>query len=122
MFKLKNITLNELESEGIIIGLFEDQKQNQAHYLHVNDMLDEHLYELVKNGDIKYSYGSVSKVHTFGKMNVKRIYFVGLGKKNELTVNKFRKALGKTFKQVSKDGIEHAHLQLESVLPTDYTR
>lgn len=121
MFKLKDVPLNELESKGIIIGLFEDQKQNQAHYLHVNDMLDQHLDELVKSGDVSYSYGSVSKVHTFGKMTVKRIYFVGLGKKDELSVNKFRKALGKAFKQVSKDNIDSVALQLESVLPENNT-
>ncbi|MGM8216772.1 leucyl aminopeptidase [Bacillaceae bacterium W0354] len=119
MFQLENEQLNNHDSEGIIIGLFEDQKQNQAHYVQVNDLLEEHLDDLVKSGDVSYSYGTVSKVHTFGKIKAKRLYFVGLGKKDDLTVAKFRKAMGKTFKQVSKDGLEKVSVQLGSVIPNE---
>lgn len=116
MFLIKNESFLNHEAEVMIVGLFEDQKQNQLHYVQLNENLNDYLDELVKSEEIKYTYGSISKIHTFGKLNVKRLYFVGLGKKDELTVSKFRKAIGKVFKQVSKDQFEKASLVLESVV------
>ncbi|MBK5518448.1 M17 family peptidase N-terminal domain-containing protein [Pseudomonas sp. TH10] len=45
---------------------------------------------------------SVVKIHTLGKLGVKRLIFVGLGKDKELTLETLREALGKSCKTIAK--------------------
>ncbi|TFB24239.1 leucyl aminopeptidase [Filobacillus milosensis] len=115
MFKAVNQTVTQAETEAMVVGIYEENKEEQTIYQTLNESFDYQMDDLVKSGDISNSYGAVSKVHTLGKINAKRIYFIGLGKKDELDVNRFRKAMGKVLKQVNKDQIEAATLSTESL-------
>ena len=59
---------------------------------------DGQLTELVKAGDISAKFKNISKVHSFGKIAAKRIWFVGLGKEKDFTFEKLSEAFGKAFK------------------------
>ncbi|GEL77898.1 leucyl aminopeptidase [Tenuibacillus multivorans] len=118
MFNTVNDAVKNAHTEALVIGLFEENKVGQAVYQQLNDALDGQLDDLVKSEDVTNSYGTVSKVHTLGKIGAKRIYFVGLGKKDELDVSRFRKAMGKVFKRINRDGNNKASLAMES-LTTD---
>ncbi|WP_027964358.1 leucyl aminopeptidase [Halalkalibacillus halophilus] len=115
MFKVSNETVEKHETEALIVGLFEKNKQDQLEYQSLNEAFQSELDTLVESGDISNAYGKVSKVHTFGKVPAKRIYFIGLGKEDDLTTNKTRNAFGKLFKKLSEDQISQACISLPSI-------
>lgn len=115
MFNIINDQVQKINSEALVIGLFEENREAQTVYQQLNQSFDGLLDELVKQRDIRNSYGQVSMVHTLGNIMAKRVYFVGLGKKEELDVHRFRLAIGKVFKQINKDGVSQAAVALESL-------
>ncbi|WP_188206576.1 leucyl aminopeptidase [Alkalibacillus aidingensis] len=116
MFNLLNKKVTEHQTEALIVGLFEENKEGQSEYQQLNDSLNGQLDDLVKSGDISNQFGKISKVHTLGSIPAKRLYLIGLGKRSELTVGSFRKKIGPLFKQLSKDGINNASLALDSLI------
>lgn len=114
MVNVINNQVTNVETEALLVGLYEESKEEQQVYQSLNEVLGGQLDELVKQGDIHNAYGKVSKVHTFGNADAKRLYFVGLGKKDELDVSRFRKVMGKAFKQVNSDQLTGATVALES--------
>lgn len=86
--------------EAIVIGIFDENKQLNGLLNEVNDLLDGQVLNLLKEGDIATKKKTVTKIHTLGKIASKRIYFVGLGKKSELTIESLREAFGSVFKAV----------------------
>ncbi|WP_044748541.1 leucyl aminopeptidase [Bacillus alveayuensis] len=96
---LNRLDLNYLH-EALVIGLFEKNKQLDGLAREMNELLDGQLMTLLKEGDISAKKKAVTKVHTLGKINVKRLYFVGLGKEENLTFEVLREAFGKLFKTV----------------------
>ena len=69
---------------------------------------------MVKSGDISAKLKSISKVHSFGKIGAKRIWFVGLGKEKDLTFDKLKEAFGRLFKEVQKSKLEETAVYLDS--------
>ncbi|WP_342042568.1 leucyl aminopeptidase [Bacillus sp. OTU2372] len=86
--------------EGWVVGLFERPEKFTGVLAGLDEKFDGQLTELVKSGDLSAKLKSITKVHTFGKIGAKRIYFVGLGKEKDLSFDKLRVAFGKIFKQL----------------------
>ncbi|WP_017186778.1 leucyl aminopeptidase [Alkalibacillus haloalkaliphilus] len=124
MFKVINENLENHQTDALIIGLFEENKESQSYYQLLNGKFNGHLDELVQSGDISNKEGSVSKVHTLGLIEAKRLYFVGLGKRDAKTVHTVRNTFGKVFKQLAESGVAQASIQLNSIVSeegqTDY--
>ncbi|WP_028783571.1 leucyl aminopeptidase [Thalassobacillus devorans] len=112
MFSIRK-TLWE-EDEALVVGLFHENKNQQQIYQMLNDKFDEKLDTYVKSNDISNHYKAVSKILTYGKVPAKRIYFLGLGKKKELTNLTLKKAFGKLFQQLQKDGLTQAAIAFDS--------
>ncbi|MCM3724984.1 leucyl aminopeptidase [Neobacillus cucumis] len=86
--------------EGLVVGIFERPEKFAGLLAGLDEKFDGQLTELVKSGDLSAKLKSITKVHTFGKIGAKRIYFVGLGKEKDLSFDKLRAAFGKVFKQL----------------------
>lgn len=84
--------------EALVVGLFDKQPPFNGMVAEWNEKLNGQLLELFKEGDLSAKKKHVSKVHTLGQTNVKRLYFVGLGKESELTFDALREVFGKLFK------------------------
>lgn len=98
MFTVKNELNFDHHEECLLIGVFEKPVKLEGIGLTADQLLDGQLTELVKDGEISAKQKSVSKIHTLGKVGVKRLIFVGLGKEKELTFEALREAFGKAFK------------------------
>ncbi|MET3683640.1 leucyl aminopeptidase [Alkalibacillus flavidus] len=115
MFNTTNQAITNHDTEALIIGLYEAPKETQTVYETLNDTWNGQLDELVKSGDLSHQYGNISKLHTLGQMPAQRLYVVGLGNRNDLTVHGARQAFGKLFKQLAEDHVHHASLALASL-------
>ncbi|RPF50310.1 leucyl aminopeptidase [Aquisalibacillus elongatus] len=115
MVNISTENILEVQSEALLVGLYEENKDEQPIYQQLNEAFNEQLDDLVKNLDVQNNYGSISKVHSLGNIGAKRVYFVGLGKKDELDVHQFRNVMGKAFKKINTDQVKEVTVALESL-------
>jgi leucyl aminopeptidase len=138
MFEVKNEMDFSAAHEGLIIGLFDKPEKFSGILEKLDEKFDGQLTELVKAGDISAKLKNISKVHSFGKIAAKRIWFVGLGKEKEFNFERLSEALGKAYKALkgnkqkecgvlldsfitdSVDGLEAAHAVTESYALASY--
>lgn len=53
MVNVINQEVTQVEAEALVVGLYEENKENQDVYQSLNDELNHHLDELVKQDDVK---------------------------------------------------------------------
>lgn len=116
MFQVKTEIDLSAVHEGMVIGLFDRQEKFSGPMAKLDDLFDGQLTELVKSGDLSAKLKRISKVHTFGKIGAKRIWFVGLGKEKEFSFDKLRESFGKIFKEVNTSRQEEAAVYLNSFI------
>jgi len=102
--------------ECLIIGLFDQPLKFAGSLAVVDEAFTGELTELVKSGDISARESRISKIHTFGRLAAKRLYFVGLGKEKELSFERLREAFGSVFKTIKGDKREEAAVYLDSFI------
>ncbi|UCZ51519.1 leucyl aminopeptidase [Bacillus shivajii] len=112
MYIFKQDSFTKFETEALLFGVFME-KEGASRAL--DEAFEGELQFLYESGDLSHERGQIMKLHTFGKVSAKRIYFVGLGKQEELTKDGLRKAFGKAFKQLANDQVEHATLAVDSL-------
>ncbi|MDQ0219636.1 leucyl aminopeptidase [Peribacillus cavernae] len=110
---LKNINLDE-KHECLLMGVFEKPVKLEGASKAADDKLAGQLTELVKEGEISSKRKTISKVHTLGRLGVKRLIFVGLGKEKELTFETLREAFGKAFKSLKDSKLTAVALGLDT--------
>ncbi|WP_174728282.1 leucyl aminopeptidase [Mesobacillus harenae] len=108
-----NFNLNS-KHEVLIIGLFNKTAGFDGYLEEADGLLDGYLLELVKSGDMSVKPKAISKLHTFGKLGAKRLYFVGLGKEKELTFEVLREAMGRAIKTVNSEKAAEAAVLLDT--------
>ncbi|MCH1625519.1 leucyl aminopeptidase [Fredinandcohnia quinoae] len=119
MFTVKNEVDVKQAHEALIVGLFSKTQKVTGFTSELDSLLDGQVTELLKDGDISAKYKSISKVHTLGKSATKRIFFIGLGKEEELTFESLREALGKAVKTASNGKVESLAITLDSFITDD---
>ncbi|HYK72279.1 MAG TPA: leucyl aminopeptidase [Pseudoneobacillus sp.] len=102
------------EQESLIIGLFDRPAKFDGYLAELDQLLDGHLTELVKSGDISAKKKAVSKVHTFGKIGPKRLFFVGLGKEAGFGFELLKEAFGKVFQNIQQQKLQETSILLDS--------
>jgi leucyl aminopeptidase len=114
MFIVKNDFSVKEAKDTLVVGLFEKTTSFGGILKEVNDTLDDVLSLLIKEGDVSSKRGVISKIHTLGKIEAKRIFFVGLGKQEEYNFEHARSSFGKLFKKVKQAKLEQVEIALDS--------
>ncbi|WP_071393691.1 leucyl aminopeptidase [Bacillus tuaregi] len=100
----------------LIIGLFDQPVKFTGSLSAVDEAFSGELTELVKSGDISARESKIAKIHTFGRLAAKHLYFVGLGKEKEYSFERLREAFGTAFKSIQSDKREEAAIYLDSFI------
>ncbi|MEH7179028.1 leucyl aminopeptidase [Neobacillus vireti] len=116
MFDVKNKVDFSTAHEGVIIGLFDKHEKFGGSLAKLDEIFEGQLTELVKAGDISAKFKNISKVHSFGKIGAKRIWFVGLGKEKDFSFEKLSEALGKVFKAVKASKLRETAILLDTFI------
>ncbi|MGG0409641.1 leucyl aminopeptidase [Peribacillus simplex] len=114
MFLVKDSLNIDLIDECLILGVFDRPVKFTGIGKEADERLDGQLTELVKAGEISSKRKAVVKIHTLGKLSVKRLIFVGLGKENELSFETLREALGKARKTIIESKITTLSIALDT--------
>lgn len=94
-------------STALVYGVFDNEQA-----IKINDKIDAMLQELDQDKLIDKKLGAVNKIYTFGKIENKLIYLIGLGKETEYTIN----SLEKVAKEIAKKTGEKITLFVESFI------
>ena len=105
---VKKGKLTETKSQAIILTLFEDSKKMTGVALEIDKKSDGLISELIGNGDFEAKPSQVSVIYTRGALPAKRIALVGLGKHNELNLEKIRAAFAKVMQHLRNLNIKEA--------------
>ncbi|WP_099361739.1 leucyl aminopeptidase [Fredinandcohnia onubensis] len=114
MFNVKDEAQVIEAHEALLIGLFLKNQKTTGLTKELDLLLDGQITELLKEGDIRAEQNTVSKVHTLGKAPIKRVYFLGLGKEENQTLESLREAFGKAVKKISEAKVESFAVGLDS--------
>lgn len=109
MFQVQNKLASH---EAVIVALFEEETSRFVKEL--DKAFAGQLQVLLEEKELSAKKKVISKVHSLGKTNVKRYYFVGLGKKDTCTTETLRASLSKVFKTLQVAKVNEAALLLDS--------
>lgn len=116
MFSVQNkIDLTE-STECLFIGIFDEPIKLQGIGLLADEKMGGQLTELIKAGEISAKKKSISIIHTLGMLGVKKIIFIGLGKKKGLTFEGLREAFGKGSKTVQNSRATSLSIALDTFI------
>lgn len=105
LMKLKNIiTDDEGAYDELIIGLYESTSTNQL-VEKIDQQLGGKLKSLLKH-EHTGSFKDIITIHTFDKTNAKKLYFLELGKKEELTFERLREGVAYATRTINTTGGE----------------
>ncbi|KYC67522.1 M17 family peptidase N-terminal domain-containing protein [Heyndrickxia coagulans] len=102
MFELGKGDPLECREDCLVIGLQQVPKKFGGLLGGLDNRFGGALTELVKSGDLSARAGSLSVIHTLGKLPVKRLLFIGLGNPKELRKDHLKRMFGKAVKHIRK--------------------
>ncbi|RGR87717.1 M17 family peptidase N-terminal domain-containing protein [Heyndrickxia coagulans] len=102
MFELGKGDPLECREDCLVIGLQQVPKKFGGLLGGLDNRFGGALTELVKSGDLSARAGSLSVIHTLGKLPVKRLLFIGLGNPKELRKEHLKRMFGKAVKHIRK--------------------
>jgi leucyl aminopeptidase len=114
MFNVHNqLELNE-KHETLVIGLYQQNSKLSGLAAELDNQLDGQITELMKAGDLSTKRKLITKVHTLGRLTIKRIYFVGLGKEKDIKFDSIREVFGTLFKAIQDTKIQDVTIALDT--------
>ncbi|WAA09963.1 leucyl aminopeptidase [Fervidibacillus albus] len=114
MFHIEKAVNVKNQEEYFVIGVFQEGEKLGDWLSQVDESFRSQLKELVKCGDVSGKRKAVSIIHTLGWIGPKRLLFVGLGKKKDLTKEGLAESFGAAFQTVKKNRGHSIALDLQS--------
>ncbi|WP_319005522.1 leucyl aminopeptidase [Metabacillus litoralis] len=114
MFQVHNQLNLENQHETLVIGLFQQNNKLSGILADLDQHLEGQLSVLIKDGDLSAKRKTITKIHTLGKLPVKRIYIVGLGKEKLLDFQSVKEVFGKVFQTVQEIKVQELTVALET--------
>ncbi|WP_062233234.1 leucyl aminopeptidase [Fictibacillus sp. FJAT-27399] len=114
MFTVKANWNKDNAEEALLIGIWSDHKKLEGIAAVLDEAFNGHITELLREGDVSVMAKSVTKLHTFGIVGAKRLYFIGLGRRAEATYESIREAFGKAVQMLKREKREKAAIVLET--------
>ncbi|WP_349408357.1 leucyl aminopeptidase [Pseudalkalibacillus sp. SCS-8] len=102
------------DMQTLVVGIYSDDKKPTGLTSDIDNAMDGHITELFKNEDLSAKLKKVTRIHTFGALGPKRIYFVGLGLRKDLTYRTLSEAFGKAAKELKQHKQEDISVALDS--------
>lgn len=97
--------LEQIVADELVIGLFKGETF-EGELAALNNRLDGALADLLQQKEISSDWKSVATIHTLGKIAAKKLVFLGLGEKQEITFVKARDAFATAVRAVNSTGTQ----------------
>lgn len=93
-----------IKVDAIIVNYFEGQEGLAGDIAALDKALNGAITQLIEQGDIKGKPDEITLIHSFGKLPALRVVISGLGKQQELDLNKIRGSAAETCRWLRNKG------------------
>lgn len=90
IIEVLNCHISEIEADAVLTGVFEDSCESVEQLCGADDNLRILLNGLVQDGEITGKLGTTTLIHSRGEIVPKRILMVGMGKLQDLSLDRLR--------------------------------
>lgn len=105
---------SETNYDVILIGLTEKTNHPSSLIRFLDERLDGQISTLIHEKELKGKLKEVTELFTFGKVNGKKLLFVGLGKEEELSLETLREGVAAAFNQIRNQGVVKAAILFDT--------
>ncbi len=88
--------ITKVEAGAIIVNYFEGMERLDGDIATIDKALDGAISQLISQGEIKGKLNEITIIHSLGKLPAARVVVAGLGKPQELSIDKVRGAVAET--------------------------
>ena len=99
--------ITRIETGAIIVDFFEGMEHPDGDLAGIDKALDGAISQLISQGEIKGKLNEVTMIHSLGKLPAAQVAVAGLGKKEELSQDRVRMAVGEACRLLQQKGIEN---------------
>ncbi|WP_369345658.1 M17 family peptidase N-terminal domain-containing protein [Caldalkalibacillus mannanilyticus] len=100
---VKETELAKVESDLIVIALFEHSSLSASYFDQLNAACDNQLAYILKDEQHLSKFKSTTFVHTLGQIKAKQILFVGAGEQEKYSHEKVRELAGRVTREALKN-------------------
>lgn len=104
--KIASGNIREVEADAIILFLFEGTDLLDGDLAEIDSALEGVILRLLKRREIKGKSGTLSVIHTLGKLPASKVVIVGLGKRDDLNLDLIRKTTGEACRSLEQNNSE----------------
>ncbi|MGM9929203.1 MAG: leucyl aminopeptidase [Bacillus sp. (in: firmicutes)] len=116
MFSVEKDWLKQMELECLIVGIHHPGFSLKGTVPSCNEAMNQHISALVKSGDISTNKKAITVIHTLGKVQTKRIIFIGLGRDKQVIEEDWKEGLAKAFKKVQELRLSSVAIDVDSLV------
>ena len=94
--------ITEIDADAIVVNLFQGVEQVSGASAAVDEALGGAISSLISKGEFKGKFGEVSVVHTLGRLPARMVAVAGLGKQQDLNLDRIRGVVGEFCRSLRK--------------------
>lgn len=95
----------EVKVDAILVNHFEGMERPEGNTARLDRILAGAISQLIAQGEIKGKLNEVTIIHSLGRLPASRVVIVGLGKKEQLSLDKVRGAVAETCRLLLQKGV-----------------
>ena len=99
--------ITNIKGGAIIVNFFEGMEHLDGDIAAVDKALAGAISQLISQGEIKGKLNEITLIHSLGKLPADRVVVTGLGKQQEISLNKIRGAVAETCRRLRQKGIDN---------------
>ncbi len=96
----------KIEAGAIVVSFFEGMEHPEGETATVDKALGGTISQLIGQGEIKGKLNQITVIHSLGKLPAARVVVVGLGKQQELTLDRVRGTVAETCRLLRQKYVE----------------
>jgi leucyl aminopeptidase len=98
--------ITRFETGAVIVSIFEGVDRLEVVTVTIDQSMGGVITDLINQGEVKAKLNQITIIHSLGRLPAKRVAVVGLGKKQELTLDKVRGAIAETCRLLRQKGVD----------------
>jgi leucyl aminopeptidase len=119
---LTNDLITNVACDVLIVGVFKDAVTPNLGTNWPESLLSSHIAEIISEQSDCGKYGESTVIHTWGAIGAKRVLLLGMGKEEELSIDKARALFASVMRTIQKMNISSVAMVLSNFITATKTR
>lgn len=91
-----------ITADAMIVAMFEGEKKPSGVISEVDEALNGAIDQIISSGEFKAKVNEISVIHSLGKLPVRIVAVIGLGKRHEFSIDKIRNSTAEVCRLLRK--------------------